>query len=161
MLTERRGSNLFLGTGRPLALRLDDTIEPLGTAPLDEHDIEAAVLPALPDHVAQRYRAHGIADTSLTRGRLGRFRLNIHRERGRAAVTIGVLPTEPPRLPALNLPDGIARLTQITRGMVLVGGPTGSGKTTTLAALVDVISRRDEKHIITIEHPIEYEHPHR
>lgn len=76
-------------------------------------------------------------------------------------MTIRALPTEPPRLPSLNLPDVITRLTQITRGLVLVGGPTGSGKTTTLAALVDVINRRDEKHIITIEDPIEYEHPHR
>ena len=62
---------------------------------------------------------------------------------------------------SLNLPGAIARLTQITRGRVLVGGPTKSGKTTTLAALVDVINRRDEKHIITIEDPIEYKHPHR
>lgn len=67
MLTERGGSDLFLVAGRPPAIRLDDNIEPLGTVPLDEHDIEAAVLQALPDHVAQRYRAHGIADTSLTR----------------------------------------------------------------------------------------------
>src|SRR5205085_11392590 len=66
----------------------------------------------------------------------------------------------PPRLDELALPAGVAALTKIASGLILVGGPTGSGKTTTVAALVDLINRRDAKHLITIEDPIEYDHPH-
>jgi len=72
-----------------------------------------------------------------------------------------VLPLKPPRLASLNLPPQVELLTHLARGLVLVGGPAGSGKTTTLAALVEEINRRDPLHIVTIEDPIEYEHPHR
>ena len=92
---------------------------------------------------------------------VGRFRINLHRERGRAAATVRALPTQPPRLATLGLPPGAEALTRLPRGLVLVGGPTGSGKTTTLAALVEEINRRDARHIVTIEDPVEYEHPHR
>jgi pilus retraction protein PilT len=92
---------------------------------------------------------------------LGRFRINLHRERGRAAAAIRRLPTIVPRLATLGLPPSVEALTKIPRGLVLLGGPTGSGKTTTLAALVNEINLREPRHIITIEDPIEYEHQHR
>ena len=92
---------------------------------------------------------------------VGRFRINLHRERGRAAAAIRALPTTVPRLASLNLPPGIEQLSRLTRGLVLVGGPTGSGKSTTLAAIVDEINRREARHVVTIEDPIEYEHAHR
>ena len=114
----------------------------------------------LPPHGAQKYQTQGSTDNSLRREGLGRFRINLHRERGRPAATIRALPARPPRLSELNLPKNVLGLTRLPYGLVLVGGPTGSGKTTTLAALVDEINRRDAKHIITIEDPIEYEHPH-
>jgi len=106
------------------------------------------------------YRDAQIADASFRVSGLGRFRINLHRERGRAAAAVRALPTRVPRLASLNLPPGIEHVTQLPRGLVLVGGPTGSGKTTTLAALVDEINRRAPRHIITIEDPIEYEHAH-
>jgi twitching motility protein PilT len=114
----------------------------------------------LPRHAAEAYRVHGSADASLRRAGKGRFRINLHRERGRAAATIRALAMRPPQLHELGLPPGIEALTRIPHGLVLVGGPTGSGKTTTVAALVDAINRRDAKHIVTIEDPIEYEHAH-
>jgi twitching motility protein PilT len=92
---------------------------------------------------------------------LGRFRVNLHRERGRAAATIRRLPAKIPTLASLHLPAGSERLTKLNRGLVIVGGATGSGKTTTLAGIVDEINGRDEKHIVTIEDPIEYEHTNR
>src|SRR5688572_2132965 len=101
-----------------------------------------------------------IADLSYKVRGLGRFRINLHRERGRPAAAIRALPTEPPRLASLGLPPGVEAVTRLPRGLVLVGGPTGSGKTTTLAALVEEINRRESRHIVTIEDPIEYEHPH-
>jgi twitching motility protein PilT len=91
----------------------------------------------------------------------GRFRINLHRERGRVAAAVRLLPTRIPSLADLNLPAEIEALTRTGPGLVLIGGATGSGKTTTLAALIDVINRRDRKHVITIEDPIEYEHQHR
>ena len=161
LLRDRGGSDLYLVAGAPPTIRLEGSIYPLGEPPLDGDEIEENVLPALPQHAADRFRRNGIADASLRRSSGGRFRINLHRERGRPAASIRALPITPPRLNDLNLPAGVEALTKIPYGLVLVGGPTGSGKTTTVAALVDAINRRDAKHIITIEDPIEYEHQHR
>jgi twitching motility protein PilT len=161
ILRTRGASDLYLVSGVPPAIRLNGVVRPLAEPPLDGDEIENAVLPALPIHAIERYRRHGIADASLRRSGRGRFRVNLHRERGRAAASIRALPLSPPQLAELGLPDGLEALTKLSHGLVLIGGPTGSGKTTTLAALVDVINRRDAKHIVTIEDPIEYEHAHR
>jgi twitching motility protein PilT len=160
-LAVRRASDLLLVAGAPPAIRVDGRVVPLGGAPLDGPTIEAAVLDALPPHAAGHYRDVGIADASYRLVNAGRFRINLHRERGRAAAAIRALPAEVPRLTSLQLPAGVEALSRLTRGLVLIGGPTGSGKSTTLAALVDEINRRDERHVILIEDPTEYEHAHR
>jgi twitching motility protein PilT len=157
----RGGSDLYLVAGAAPAIRLNGVVRPLEGPPLDSDDIESALLPALPPHAIDQYRRRGSADASLRRSPGGRFRVNLHRERGRAAASIRALPLAPPQLAELGLPAGIESLTRLAHGLVLIGGPTGSGKSTTLAALVDVINRRDARHIVTIEDPIEYEHPHR
>lgn len=161
-LGPNRASDLLLVAGAPPCIRVDSQIRALSEddGPLDGVDIEEAVLPALPPHARCRYDEAHITDASLKLLGLGRFRVNLHRERGRAAATIRALPTTVPRLDSLNLPAGVELLSRIPHGLVLVGGPTGSGKTTTLAALVDEINRRDRRHILTIEDPIEYEHVH-
>jgi twitching motility protein PilT len=136
---------------------------PLGAefgGPLGSEEIEDAIAPALAPHARRAYRDTGIADSSFRLPDLGRFRINLHHERGRAAAAIRRLPQSVPRLASLNLPPQVEALTRLPRGLVLVGGPTGSGKTTTLAALVNEINYREARHIITIEDPIEYEHPH-
>jgi twitching motility protein PilT len=160
-LVERGGSDLLLVAGAPPSLRLDGSLTPLPGAPLSGDEIEEAVLPALSPAARSRYARDSVADVSYKVRGIGRFRLNLHRERGRAAAAIRALPSEPPRLASLGLPQGAEALTRLPRGLVLVGGPTGSGKTTTLAALVEEINRRDARHIVTIEDPVEYEHPHR
>jgi twitching motility protein PilT len=157
----RRGaSDLYLVAGLPPSVRINGIVSRLPEPPLDGDEIEHAVMPSLPAHAAESYRAKGSTDASLRRGGSGRFRINLHGERGRAAASIRALPARPPKLADLGLPPGIEALTRLDHGLVLIGGPTGSGKTTTVAALVDVINRRDAKHIVTIEDPIEYEHPH-
>jgi twitching motility protein PilT len=154
------GSDLLLVAGCPPSIRVDGRVRPLADGPLDGLDIEESVLPALAPHARRIYRNAQIADSSFRVKGLGRFRINLHRERGRAAAALRMLPSRVPRLAALGLPPSVELLTHLPRGLVLIGGPTGSGKTTTLAALVDEINRRDARHIVTIEDPIEYEHQH-
>jgi twitching motility protein PilT len=159
-LRDRGGSDLLLVAGAAPAVRLDGQVTGLDATPLDGADIEDAVLPALPAHAQHQYREGGTADASFALAGLGRFRINLHRERGRAAAAIRALPRQVPRLADLGLPSELEQLTRLPRGLVLVGGPTGSGKTTTLAALVAEINARDARHVVTIEDPIEYEHTH-
>ena len=156
----RKGSDLLLVAGRPPMVRVDGRLSPITDHTLDGEDIKTIIVPMLPPHAARQFHEHGIADASLRVAALGRFRINLHHERGRAAAAIRVLPARVPTLAELNLPPEIERLSRLGRGLVLIGGATGSGKTTTLAALVDVINRRDAKHIIAVEDPIEYEHDH-
>ena len=160
-LVVRQASDLFLVAGLPPTLRIGGMVRPGDGATLDGHDIEALVYAALPPHAQQQWRTRHVADCSLRMPGVGRFRVNLHRERGRAAAAVRLLPARIPTLAELRLPSEVELLSRLGPGLVLVGGATGSGKTTTLASLIDVINRRDAKHIITIEDPIEYEHTHR
>jgi twitching motility protein PilT len=159
-LVSSGAADLFLVSGFAPAIRLHGVVTPLPEPPLDGDVIEAAVLPLLHPQALERYKSDGSADISQRRPGLGRFRVNLHRERGHAAATIRALPAQPPLLADLGLPPQVEQITRLHHGLVLVGGATGSGKTTTVAALVNEINRRDAKHIITIEDPIEYEHAH-
>ncbi len=160
-VVEQAASDLLLVAGAPPLLRVSGAMVPLPEGPLGGEEIADAIVAALPPHARKTYRDTGIADGSFRTPDLGRFRINLHRERGRAAAAIRRLPSLVPRLASLGLPAGVEALTKIPRGLILLGGPTGSGKTTTLAALVNEINLREPRHIITIEDPIEYEHQHR
>ena len=156
----RRGSDLLLVAGSTPAVRVDGHITRLEGTVLDGTDIEEVVLPLLPPYAAKQFQQTGAADASLRFPELGRFRVNLHRERGRTAAAVRALPVKVPKLQELALPPEVATLSTLPRGLVLVGGATGSGKTTTMAALIDDINSRDAKHVITVEDPIEYEHQH-
>lgn len=160
ILNARAGSDLLLVTGAPPCIRTKGFVQRIADAPLDGPEIEAAVLPALTSHALRRYRETQIADSSYRVEALGRYRINLHRERGRAAAAIRALPQKVPSLRELNLPPSVETLARLPRGLVLIGGPAGSGKSTTLAALIDDINRREARHIVTIEDPVEYEHTH-
>ncbi len=157
----RGASDLLLVSSAQPSLRINGLVVPIDEDPLQSDDIERAVAPALAPHARKAYREGGIADSSFRTPDLGRFRINLHHERGHAAAAIRRLPPTVPRLATLNLPPHVDALTRLPRGLVLIGGPTGSGKTTTLAALVNEINNREARHIITIEDPIEYEHHHK
>jgi twitching motility protein PilT len=160
ILVARGGSDLLLVPDAPACIRVKGEVHKIEPDPLDGPEIEAAVVPALSSHALQLYRESQIADSSYRIAELGRFRINLHRERGRAAAAIRALPTRVPSLKELHLPASVESLAHIPRGLVLIGGPAGSGKSTTLAALIDDINRREARHIVTIEDPIEYEHTH-
>jgi len=161
LVADRGGSDLLLVAGAPPAVRIDGRVLRLDAGPLDGDDIEEAVLPVLLPHAKEQYRRAGIADASFRIQGLARFRINLHHERGRAAAAVRMLPVRVPRLASLGLPPGIEQIASLQRGLAILGGATGSGKTTTLAAIVDEINRRDARHIVTIEDPVEYEHVHK
>jgi twitching motility protein PilT len=154
------GSDLLLVAGAPPVVRAANRLTRLTNEPLSSEEIEAAVLPVVARRLQERYRAGEAVDLAFRLGALGRFRMNLHRERGRAAAAIRALPTRIPRLADLHFSHDIGVLSTLPRGLVLIGGPTGSGKTTTLASLIATINDRDARHIITVEDPIEYDHPH-
>jgi twitching motility protein PilT len=159
-VVEKKGSDLLLVAGSPPAMRIDGAIVRMSGAALTGYDVEEVVVPLLPRHAKKQYQETGVADASLRLENLGRFRVNLHHERGRAAAAIRVLPRRVPKLAELGLPAEVEALSTLNRGLVIVGGAIGAGKTTTLAAIVDEINRRDARHIITVEDPIEYEHEH-
>jgi len=159
-LIHRYGSDLLLVQGAPPCIRKDGEVRKIENAVLDGADIEAAVIPALSQHALSMFREFGIADSSYRIEGLGRFRINLHRERSRSAAAIRALPTKVPFLRELHLPASVENLARLPRGLVLLGGPAGSGKSTTMAALINEINHREARHIVIIEDPIEYEHAH-
>src|ERR1700735_2034008 len=160
MVIHRGASDLLLVSGAPPCMRVNGEVRKIEPGLLDGPEIEAAVIPTLPRHALLQYREGQITDASYRITGLGRFRINLHREQGRAAATIRVLPARVPALRELNLPPSVESLAPLQRGLVLIGGPAGSGKSTTMAALIDDINRREARHIVIIEDPIEYEHQH-
>lgn len=159
-LLERGGSDLLLVHGAPPSIRLDGEVQHIGDGPLEGADIETLVQPALTPVASEQYRTTQIADSSYRIAGLGRFRINLHRERGQAAATIRALPVKVPALESLHLPAEVASLAALRRGLVLIGGAAGAGKSTTMAAIVNEINKNDARHIVTIEDPVEYEHQH-
>ena len=155
-LVHEGGSDLLLVAGVPASIRVDGKLRRIGVQPLVGTEIEAAILPALSAYGLQLYQRALIADSSYAVKSLGRFRINLHHERGSAAAAVRALPHRVPELSELRLPDEIAALAQVQRGLIIVGGATGSGKTTTVAALVNEINREQARHIVTIEDPVEY-----
>lgn len=160
ILVERRGSDLLLIPDAPACIRFEGEVKNLDNEPLSGPEIEAAVLPALGQHALQLYQQNHIGDSSYRVEGLGRFRINLHHQRSEAAAAIRALPSELPSIRELHLPAQVESLARLRRGLVLLGGATGSGKSTTLAALINEINRHETRHIITIEDPIEYEHLH-
>ena len=159
-LVGNAGSDLLLVSDAPVCMLIDGEVKGMDSTPLTGAEIEGAVLPSLTPHALDVYRRDGIADSSYRVQGLGRFRINLHHQRGEAAAAIRALPTRVPRLSELNLPPQVQALTQLKRGLVLIGGAAGSGKTTTVAALINEINRTKAHHIVIIEDPIEYEHTH-
>ena len=157
---EQDGSDLLLVASLPPLARIKGQMSRLIGDILSGEDIENAVSPVIPSRLRERYRDGQAIDVGFTLKGLGRFRMNLHRERGRPAAAIRALPTRIPSVADLHFTHDIALLAELPRGLVLVCGPTGSGKTTTLAALIAEINSKHARHIVTVEDPIEYEHSH-
>jgi twitching motility protein PilT len=165
-MAQRGASDLLLLAGVPPIMRIGGRLVRSEGPELEGNAIQSLLGNFLTSRIRERLHADGAADFSIRLRRppvdddrrSWRFRANIHHQRGTLAAAFRVLPAEIPTLKQLNLPPTFAEMVRMTRGLVLVCGPTGSGKTSTLAALVGEINRNEARHIITIEDPIEYEH---
>jgi twitching motility protein PilT len=157
----RNASDIIFVAGSPVTLRLNGALTPDTTTPLSSEDIRNILLPLLTPAQSTELHEQRSLDFCFVRDSIGRFRANFHHQRGTLAAAIRLLPEQIPSLESLHLPPALAMLTERHQGLVLLTGPTGCGKTSTLAALVDRINARRHDHIITIEDPIEYQHTNR
>jgi twitching motility protein PilT len=161
-LVEQNGSDLHLTAGIAPCMRVDGALEPVaGLARLEPADTERLIRSMLSDAQWEKFELKQELDTSYTIPGVSRFRVNVYRQRGSVGAAFRSIPHNIRNLADLGLPDSIEDFARLHRGLVLVTGPTGSGKSTTLASLLDVVNRTRSGHIVTIEDPIEYLHQHK
>lgn len=155
-------SDLHLTAEMPACIRLNGAIRPIEGCPkLGNEGIREMVFGILPVSQRERFESELELDTSHSIAGVGRFRANISMQRGTVAVAMRPIPHEIPAFDSLGIPESVRAFTELRRGLVLVTGPTGSGKSTTLAAMVDIINSKKPLHIVTIEDPIEFLHNHK
>ncbi len=155
-------SDLHLTASMPGTIRLHGAIRAIEGCPVLNHEtIREMIFGILPASQRERFEAEHELDTSHSIAGVGRFRVNVSLQRGTIAAALRPIPHEMPEFDTLGLPDAIKGFTDLRRGLVLVTGPTGSGKSTTLASLVDIINRTKPLHIVTVEDPIEFLHDHK
>jgi twitching motility protein PilT len=157
---ERHASDLHLTVGLPPVLRINGTIVRKEAPVLGETETESAAKELMTEKQFERFLKRDELDFSYASDS-SRFRINLFRQRGSIALSIRIIPSQIQTLDQLGHPSTIKKLIHNTRGLILVTGPTGSGKTTTLAAMIDYINHEHSCHILTLEDPIEYLHTHK
>ncbi|HZI09301.1 MAG TPA: PilT/PilU family type 4a pilus ATPase [Myxococcus sp.] len=153
-----KASDVHIVAGRPVLFRLVGELVPRGEV-LDARMVERLLLPAVPERLRPVLEKDGSCDFALDSPEMGRFRVNVGRHRLGLKGVFRVIAREVPTLESLGLPADIAKATHHHQGLIVVTGPSGHGKTSTLAALVDLINRETSHHVLTVEDPVEYVHP--
>jgi twitching motility protein PilT len=161
LVVENDASDLHLAVGLPPILRIDGELKVTRYEPFGAPTLQRMVYDMLTDDQIQRFETNLELDCSYQMRKISRFRVNVFRDRGNVAAAYRRIPTRIPTIKELGLPPIIEDLARRPRGLLLVTGPTGSGKSTTLAAIINQINYERSEHIITIEDPIEYLHTHR
>lgn len=161
VMMERKASDLHITTGSPPQIRVDGELVPLDHPPLTPVETKQLCYSILTDVQKQKFEEESELDLSFGVKGLSRFRANIFMQRGAVAAAFRAIPFQVKTFQELGLPPVINELSKRPRGLVLVTGPTGSGKSTTLAAMIDRINTETHCHIITVEDPIEFLHPHK
>ena len=154
-------SDLHLSVGQPPVLRIDGRLRRLETKILTPEDTSSLMKSITPDRWQNELQEVGSADFGFSFGDENRFRVAVFKQRGHVSIVLRLIPSRLMSLEELGLPSKTAYLCKRPRGLFLVTGPTGSGKTTTLAAMINYINETSDNHIITIEDPIEFIHPHK
>jgi len=156
-------SDLFFSPGKPPMVEVNGRLTPAGKRNLTPADTQkiAADLIGENSHALEKLRSQGSCDVSYSLPGSARFRVNVFMQRGTCAIVMRVIPATVMGFDALHLPDELRQVANLRNGIVLVTGPTGSGKSSTLAAIIDLINQSQSYHILTIEDPIEFLHPHK
>ncbi len=158
---QRGASDLLVIAGAPITLRLGGALSPASSPALSAEDTRNLLMPLLSVKQQEDLARNRTVDFCFSREPVGRFRANLHFQRGTLAASIRLLPARIPTFETLQLPASLARLAERRQGLVLVTGPTGTGKSSTLAAFVDQINRTRQDHVVTIEDPVEFLHVNR
>lgn len=158
--TKKRASDIHITVGVPPILRVDGVLEYFGEQKLYPEETERLVKQILDEKQIEELKLKGEVDTSFSSSGIGRFRVNAYKQRGSYAMALRIIPIKVPTVEELGLPIMIKDLVRLPRGLVLVTGPTGSGKSTTLASMINFINEEKNCHILTLEDPIEYLHKH-
>jgi twitching motility protein PilT len=161
LMADRGASDFHLTVGRPPMVRASGSMELIRYRLISGNDFTELLQPITPPKLWESFVATGDADYSYEIPGLSRYRVNLFRQQRGAGAVFRVIPTKIMTLEQLGLPEQVRRIAQIRSGLVLVTGPTGSGKSTTLAAIIDQINETRSLHIITIEDPIEFVHPNK
>ena len=156
-LNQTQGSDLLLAAGNPPCLRINNSLVKIEQRNLTPEETEALVTPIIRPKEMEEFKRLKELDTSYE-DNMSRYRINLHYQMGHIGATIRRIPKEIPSMESLKLPPKVMDFTNLERGLVLVTGPTGSGKSTTQAAMIDQINKTRACHIITIEDPIEFVH---
>jgi len=157
-LQKHEGSDLHMSTGSPPMIRVHGTITPLNAPPLEAEQVDGMLREIMRDVDRNNFDETGDADFAYELQGVARFRCNAFQDRRGPGAVFRIIPNDFMTAEDLDLPDAITDFCELSKGLVLVTGPTGSGKSTTLTAMVDYINRRRKEHIITIEDPIEFVH---
>ncbi|MGH2653043.1 MAG: type IV pilus twitching motility protein PilT [Actinomycetota bacterium] len=160
-LAERGGSDLHLKVGSPPLLRVDGVLHRAEGSPLDASETEAMARAIMPPDRWEDFQTRAERDFAYGLPGVARFRVNVFRQRGSVSMVLRLVRVGSPSIEELGLPPVVRRLADEGRGLILVTGPTGSGKTTTLAAMIDHINASRPGHVVTVEDPIEVLHPDR
>ena len=157
-LVKDGGSDLHISNALPPVVRIDGQLVRYESQPLTPDDVEALLFPMLSNEQRRRLEQDWELDFSYGIDNVGRFRVNFYKDKGCYAAAFRTISANAPKLEDLGLPEIVKKIAEKPRGLVLVTGPTGSGKSTTLAAMVDYINRTRAEHILTIEDPVEFVH---
>ena len=157
---ERKASDVHLAPGSPVMFRVDGELEPMSNEKVKPYEVEAMIKPMLSENQLAELERNGELDFAYSMAGFNRLRVNVFRQRGTYAMALRILSFNIPKPEELGIPSSVIRLTNLKRGLVLITGATGSGKSTTLAALIGLIARNYAKTIITLEDPVEYIHQH-
>jgi twitching motility protein PilT len=157
----RNASDLHLATGKPPTLRMHGHLRELQTKVLDPEDTMALMKSITPERIQQEYEETGSGDFGFAYGEEARFRVAIFKQKGNCSLVLRRIPNKILSFEQIGLPEMARQICRRPRGIFLVTGPTGSGKTTTLATMINYINENFDRHIITMEDPIEYYHPHK
>lgn len=156
LMHEKKASDLHITAGLPPMLRIDGNLVPTDFGKLTPDMCQKLIYSVLTDKQKERFETLNELDVSFGVKDIGRIRMNVFRQRGTVAAALRAIPSSPPSFEELRLPKIVNQLVDLPRGLILVTGPTGSGKTTTLASMINFINEHRNAHIITIEDPIEY-----